>query len=684
MGLRIGLSFLTPLRRLLAATLLAILATGITLVATGLAALAAGPAHAEQPARLPTQILDTANALTTEQRGSLQSAIDNLYNNEQVQLWVVYVHDFGSLSAQQWAEQTASVSDLGDSDVLLAVATDARSYYLNAPGKITGLDAKALQKISTDYVQPQLRQGNWAQAGIAATNGISAQLQPSHTGLIVGGAIGGIAVLGGGGAVLYARRNRRRKNDDVIEALREADEELTVDQLSAQPLSVLDPWSKEVLTDTDNAVATSAEELALAEGEFGTAETTPFRQAVEQARAGLATCFALRQRLDDAIDESDDERRTMLVQIITTCTDVDSALDEQAANFDEMRNLLINADTRFDELTRELVAVRARLEQAGPLLADLTAKYGADALSSIAHNIDLATEQLAFADDSADQGREAIAQPAGQQGPAVAAIRSTEGALAQANRLLDAITNAESNLRAARTQLPALISEVDDEIAQAQALTASGDGSADLAEAMAGAQAAVTSARTDAVNDLLGSFTTLVQADAALDSALASASQRSAERVRRAELLTASLTAASAKVSAASDFLSTRRGAVQATSRTRLSEAQRLLDQAQQSSAAGTPDGVTRAIDLARQSGSLADQALMAAQADVVSWQQAESTNLSSSSSTAGAVLAGVLVDSFLRGASNSYGGGFSSGGRSPGSFGGSGTAGRIGTGGRF
>ncbi|MFW0788055.1 TPM domain-containing protein [Gordonia sp. CPCC 205333] len=676
MGLRTGLPFLSSLRRLFAATVLAFLAA---LVIVG-----AGPAHAEQPTRLPQQVLDTANALTTAQRIDLQSAIDTLYNDEQVQLWVVYVHDFGTLSAQQWAEQTASISDLGDSDVLLAVATDARAYYLNAPGKITGLDVDALRKISTDYVQPQLRQGNWAQAGIATTDGIAAQLQPSHTGLIVGGAIGGLAILGGGGAVLYSRRNRRRKNDAAVDALRDADEELTVDQLSAQPLSVLDPWSKEVLTDTDNAVATSAEELALAESEFGAVDTTPFRTAVDQARTGLATCFALRQRLDDAIEESDDERRSMLVQIITICTDVDAALDEQAANFDEMRNLLINADTRFDELTRELVAGRARLEQAAPLFADLTAKYGADALVSIAHNIELAAEQLEFADDSADQGREAIAQPVGNQGPAVAAIRSTEGALAQANRLLDAITNAEGNLRAARTQLPALIAEVEGEISEAQALAASGDGAADLTEALAGAQSAVTSARTNAVNDLLGSFTTLVQADAVLDSTLASARQRSSERVRRTELLAASLTAASAKVSAASDFVNTRRGAVQATGRTRLSEAQRLLEQAQQSSADGSPDGVTRAIELARQSGSLADQALMAAQADVVSWQQAESTNLSSNSSTAGAVLAGVLVDSFLRGASNSYGGGFSSGGRSPGSFGGSGTAGRIGTGGRF
>lgn len=667
--------------------LLAVVTVGVAMMAFALATVGAPSAKADPPTRLPQQILDTANALTIPQHTELQAAIDQLYNDKQVQLWVVYVKDFGSLTAEQWAEQTATASELGSADVLLAVATESRAYALNSAGKIDGLDTSALQKVASEDVQPQLRQGNWAQAGIATANGITAQLTPSNTALIVGSSVAGLAVLGGGGAFLYLRRNRRRQTDEAIDALRDADDELTAEQLSQQPLSVLDPWSKEVLTDTDNAVATSAEELALAESEFGAAETAPFRRAVEAAREGLAICFSLRQRLDDAIAESDDERRSMLVEIITTCTDVDSALDEQAATFDEMRNLLINADTRFAELTRELVAARTRLEQSGPLFADLTTKYGTDALASIAHNIELAAEQLTFADDSADQGREAISAPAGQQGPAVAAIRSTEGALAQANRLLDAIANAEGNLRAARTQLPALITEVEGEIAEAAQLGAGGDGSPDLTAALDAAQTALTTARTGAINDLLGSFTDLVQADAALDAALAGARRRSDDRVRRSQLLTASLTTASAKVSAAQDFINTRRGAVQATGRTRLAEAERLLAHAHESTPS-TPADVAAVVDLARRAGALADQALMAAQADVVSWQQNESTNLSSNSSTAGAVLAGVLVDSFLRGASNSsyggFGGGFSSGGRSPGSFGGSGTAGRIGVGGRF
>ncbi|MGV9481955.1 TPM domain-containing protein, partial [Gordonia aichiensis] len=134
-------------------------------------------------------------------------------------------------------------------------------------------------------------------------------------------------------------------------------------------------------------------------------------------------------------------------------------------------------------------------------------------------------------------------------------------------------------------------------------------------------------------------------------------------------------------------FISTRRGAVGSTARTRLSEAQRLL----QSANATAQSDPTAAIDSARRAGSLADQALMAAQGDVVSWQQSQQPR-SGSGSAAGAVLGGILVDSFLRGSmrGGGFGGGFggggytSGGGRSPGSFGGSSSSGRIGVGGRF
>ncbi|MFT4043163.1 MAG: TPM domain-containing protein [Gordonia sp. (in: high G+C Gram-positive bacteria)] len=657
-------------------------ATQLTLDAT------APRAHAEAPLRVPAQITDPARALSLAQTTTVQHAIDSLYADHSVQLWVVFVKTFNGLSAEQWSAQTITLSDLGERDVLLAVATDDRAYRIDAPDATKALDRAALTKIAHDHVVPALKRSDWAGAAIGAADGVSDALRPSHTGLITAGALGGLVVAGGGGGLLYLRRRSRRRVRAELDAVR--DQELTADQLAAQPLEVLEPWSREVLTDIDNAIRTSEEELRLAVGEFGGAATTPFTQAVDAAKQGLAASFALRQRLDDNIAETPDERRSMLVQIITTCTDADTALDGQVEAFDEMRNLLINAEDRFATITEHLVALHTRLADSAAKLAALTTKYGTQPLTSIAHNIELATNEIAFAEETTDQGRIAIAQPVGKQGAAVAAIRSAEGSIAQAGRLLDAIDNADENIAAAHIRMPALIAEVTDELSEAATLSA--DGGPELAAAVRTATAALAAATTGFEADPLGVFTALVDADAGLDTALAGARTSSVRRQRRSAALSSALVSAQAKLSAASDFIATRRGAIGSTARTRLAEATRLLDEA---NAAANTD-TAAATESARRAGTLADQALMAAQGDVVSWQQAQQPHSGGGSAAAGAVLGGILVDSFLRGTmrgggygsggygGSGFGGGYTSGGRSPGSFGGSSSSGRIGVGGRF
>ncbi|WP_040509390.1 TPM domain-containing protein [Gordonia soli] len=662
----------------------AVSALAVLLSMLGLSWIGAGIAHAEPPTRLPTQVVDAADVLDTRQSDQLQQRLDRLYNEHDIQLWVVYVRNFDNLSAEQWAKQTSDISEFGDRDLVLAVATDTRSYHLSSPGDIEGIDQSTLDDIDRNEIRPALRANNWLAAGLGAADGVSAALVPSNSGWVAAAAVGGVVVVGGGGALLYTRRRRRRRVEDGVESLRE--QELTVEQLAAQPLDVLDPWSREVLTDTDNAIRTSEEELRLAVSEFGTAETAPFTAALDAARKGLAESFALRQRLDDDVPETADEQRSMLVQIITTCTSVDSDLDEQVESFDTMRNLLINAGARFDELTQQTVALRARLEESEETLTALVAKHGAATLTSIADNVGLAREQIEFAEANTDQGRAAITAPAGEQGAAVADIRSAEGAIEQAGRLLDAIANADSTITAAHSRLPALIEEVDAELVEAGQLST--DGGPALATAVATAQAAVQAARTGFDADPLGTFTALVDADTDLDAALDAARDASAARRRRTEVVDAAIESATAKVGTAADFIATRRGAVQSIARTRLSEAQRLLESA---GVARATDPIAAA-DQARRSGSLADQALMAAQADVVDWQQSQPSTTSAGSG-AGAVLGGILVDSFLRGMGGGRGwggggswggGGYSSGGRSPGSFGGSSSSGRIGVGGRF
>lgn len=411
-----------------------------------LAVVLAGPAHAEPPSRLPNQVYDPADVLDTAQAQQLQDAVDKLQEDHDITLWVAYVNTFDDLTAEQWAHQTITSSDLGFRDVLLAVATESRSYYFDSPEAIDDITRDDLKSIATDDIVPALRKNEWMNAGLGAVDGPAGTDESSGVGLIVG-VVGGVAVLGGGGALLYSRRQRRKRIDDVLDTVRE--QELTGDQLVSQPLDVLDPWSREVLTDTDNAIRTSEEELRLAVGEFGTVETELFTRA-RRGQEGPGGVVRVASASGRQHPRNPDQRRSMLVQIITTCTDVDNDLDEQVEQFDTMRNLLINADSRLSELTRELVGLRTRLQSSCTTLENLTGKYGAATLVSITHNPELAEQQISFAESSTDQGREALGLPVGEQGQAVAAIRSAEGAITQAATLLDAIDRAEENLRVAR------------------------------------------------------------------------------------------------------------------------------------------------------------------------------------------------------------------------------------------
>ncbi|AUH67536.1 MULTISPECIES: TPM domain-containing protein [Gordonia] len=669
------------IQRLIRARLLMVTVSALAVLAA-LLFTGAGSARAQAPLRMADQVVDTAGVFSEADHDKIASAIDALYNDHKIQMWVVYVDSFDGMKAADWARQTEDLSDFGDRDVLLAVATGDRGYRLTAPAAIDGLTQDEINSIATDTLVPDLKRGRWAASALDTVDEIDAAAagDESHAGAIAAGVVGGAAVIAGGG-FLYLRRRRRRAHAAHVDDLREAGDSLTVDQLSEQPLEVLHAWSREVLTDTDNAVKTSADELVLAIDEFGEADAAPFTAALGAAQRALASSFALRQRLDDHIPETADEQRSMLVQIITSCSDADALLDEQVEKFDAMRNLLINAAERLDELTRRIVETTARLPRSEATLAELTERHGGTVVSSISQNVALAREQLRFAEDSTDQGREAIALPAGQQGPVVADIRSAEGALETAAKLLDAIDSADATLARARHGLSPLTADVTAAVAQAEGLPAPPP---DLTAAIGKAKAALATADSEADTDPLGAFAALSEADADLDAALAAAHRTVDETSRRTQLITNALETAEAKTQAAADFIETRRGAVGSVARTRLSRAQQLGAEAVRLSDTD-PD---RALEQARQASRNADEALMAAQNDVVAWQDQQRAAGAADRTgppIAGAVLTGILVDSVLRGTMRpgSFGG-YSSGGRSPGSYGGSSSSGRIGTGGRF
>ncbi|AUM17214.1 TPM domain-containing protein [Rhodococcus ruber] len=637
-----------------------------------------GSATAEPPFRLPQPITDTAGVLGPAETAQIEQAADALYAEHGVQLWVAYVPTFSGLSSDDWTEQTAQASNFGTDTALLAVATQDREYALWTPNALSGVTASERDAISTDRIVPQLRNENWAGAAVAAAEGLDEALSASGSGsgsgsgttLLVGG---GVIAAGAGGVYLYSKRAKRKRAEAGARAAADTDPTDT-DALSALPLEGLELHAQKILVETDNAVRSSHEALELARGEFGDAAVQPFDHAYRQAQSALASAFEIRQRLDDAIPETPQQQRDMLVQLISSCGRADRELDAQVEAFDRMRDLLLDAPARLDALTQRAIALRARLPEAEATLANLRTEFPAGALAPITDNVALAQDEIEFAEKSVDQGRTAVARPVGEQGDAVRAIREAEGALGHAATMLDAIDHAADDIRRAIATLPAAMADAEQGIADAGQLADAGG--AELAEARRAAQEALDHARAAMNTDPLGSFTRVVEADARLDALRARTRQAQEQAQRSRQRLEQDLTAAQSQVTAAADFIGTRRGVIGAEARTRLSEAQRHLQAAQQL-AAHDPG---RALQHAQAAGTLAANALRAAQNDVQRWdrQQRPPRGGASGGNIAGAVLGGILINSVLTGGRGGFGGGgFGGGGFGGGGFGGS-------SGGRF
>ncbi|GAA3191015.1 hypothetical protein GCM10020255_090260 [Rhodococcus baikonurensis] len=305
----------------------------------------------------------------------------------------------------------------------------------------------------------------------------------------------------------------------------------------------------------------------------------------------------------------------MLIDIISSCGRADQELEARVDEFDGLRDLLINAPARLDALTQSVVSLSVRLPESEAILTKLKDQFPAPTLASVVNNVTMASERLTLAEKSIEEGRDATALPAGKQGAAVTAIRTAEAALDQARKLLDGVDHAADDIRNAIATLPSAMDDVQQGITTADAYLA--QGGQKLADAKAAAQAALANAHTSKDSDPLTAFNQIVAADAQLDALLADAQEQKQQLERAQQRLAQDILAAQAQVTAAGDFLGTRRGAIGAEARTRYAEAQRHLQAAQQLQASDP----SKALQHAQAATTLATHSLRAAQNDVNTWE---------------------------------------------------------------
>jgi hypothetical protein len=324
-----------------------------------------------------------------------------------------------------------------------------------------------------------------------------------------------------------------------------------------------------------------------------------------------------------------------------------------------------------------MVDLTARLEPSQQALTALHNQFADTALASIAGNVAAAKQRLGFADQNITNARNLLARPADRQTGLVDAVRAAESALGQARTLLDAVDSAATDINRAIATLPASITDIQNGIKAAGNQLAQGDTAHadELSAARDNAVKAVADAQSSGNSDPLGAFTKLTQADADLDRLLASVAEEreAAERLSRA--YDQALFTAQSRVRSVSDFIDVRRGSIGPEARTRLAEAVRQLQAAQDK----RESNLNEAIAHANGAAMLASQAQSMATADAQAAARSYAGRYGSrSGSNMGAVLGGIILGNILSGSMRGgFGGGWSST-----SYGGSGWGGGGGLGG--
>lgn len=670
-----------------------------------LALVLAGPAVAAQPFRINNQITDQVDALTGRE-AEVRAAIDTLRREDNVQLWVVYVDTFNGVNSQDWADETARLSDLGLNDMLLAVATEDRAYAYSVDQEFP-LSNSQLAGVATAAVEPALAENDWAAAVVGATSGISLALgggqvtPPSTTPGAPTPSKGrsawpSILLIGLGAAAVAGFLGQRSRRSRAARALAvPGPESTTPAEREHVPLSneELSRKAARLLVETDDAVKTSEQEVGFGEAQFGAELAAPFAAAVEASKADLAKAFQLQQQLTRAEPEDEATRQETLLEIVRLADTASDRLDAEADKFDQFRDLERNAPQVLSALEQKIEALGRRLRQSQATLTALQGTYAPAAVASVADNITQAEGRLEFS-----RGHVAAAQAdvaAGTAGMAVADLVAAEGATGQAAQLLDGLDRLSSDLAQAADKIRAALEETERDLAEARALSVSRPTlAATTAEAAAAVALAREAASPEGGRDPLAALRRLEEADVALERALVNARDAEQRRQRASASLEQALAAARSDIAAAEDFIATRRGAIGGRARAELAEATRLYQKA----VAGRSTDLPTALMDAEAADALAQQARRSAHADVSGYEVPGAGPGPTSAEGgiggfAGALLGGILIDVLTGGGrrgnmmgrgGRGWPGSIGGGSFGPASFGGRGTRGRRGGGGRF
>ncbi|MGF3055756.1 TPM domain-containing protein [Microbacterium sp. YY-01] len=577
-----------------------------------LLSLAAIPAAAIGPVTLSSGfITDTVNVLSATEKDSAEQRLNDLHSDGTMSLFVVLVDDFTDPGdAQEWADAVAADNGLGTHQYLLAIAVEGRNYYISAhsDGPVSYDRVGEVER----SIAPLLSQGEWGEAIIATADGLAGS-RAGATGSGSGegggawGALLGLLVVGGIIIVVAIIMQKRR---------RPAQQKLTPHaggpdgRFAHTSDEELEREAARALVAMDDHIVGSREDLGFAAAQFGDQATQRFSEVIAAAQEKVDEAFDYRQKLDDEIPDTDEQRRAWHIAIIELCEQADEILDENVAAFDELRKLEQGADEALQQLITQREKAEAVVAQAPHDLQRLHENYDQSALSTVADNAEQARSRLALADTEISRATTLLTK--GKRAQAAFAIRTAEQAIAQGEQLSHAIGTLGRDLAITEQQAHDLIADITNDLALAASLP---DTDGRLASVMSSTKAEVDRARAELASPLRRpqqTLETLTAVNTRIDDIVARVRTEQEQIARAEQQLAGTMAQAQAELATANDYIATRRGVLGPTARTRLSQAQASLQQATALQLSDPPSALAHA----QRALNLAQQATISAQAE--------------------------------------------------------------------
>ena len=333
------------------------------------------------------------------------------------------------------------------------------------------------------------------------------------------------------------------------------------------------------LVRADDLVEAASDELGFAQAQFGDRATADFAAALEVSKRQLRDAFALQQKLDDGVPDTDSQIRRWTEQITTLADEATARLDAQTRDFDSKRVVEHNAPLQLEQLRRRLDRATDRLAGGRATLERLATAYSAAALAPISGNVERAHRAIEGGRRAADAAAARLG--AGATEPVGDQISAAEQALFTATTLLDAIETGEDQLHVGFASLGTALTAAEHELAEARALRdrhEESDASADLNRVIAAADTVVAELRRPGrVSDPAADLARLREALDGLDVTRSEARNRQLRRDNAREAYVGARLAARSQIGLTRDYITANRGRVGADARTRLAEAERQM-----------------------------------------------------------------------------------------------------------